>query len=279
MAKCLKINELNPATWASVKRFFRFIPKVYARFIKKNRTHTFSTGGRVIAIIGPEATGKSTISRILVEWFGEFFEVLHIHGGNPPPTWVTWVPNTVIPVLRKLLPRFRTTNIDSDVYQMGQDVLSGPRLFVYVVRSLMIAFDRRQLLVRVFKSASKGCVVICDRYPTVEVGAMDSAQLDQTNPSIAQSAIYRKLARIEEAWYQSIPPPDIVVQLYVPVDIAVKRNVERQKPEVEDEAYVRRRHNQSEIQRYDRSIVIRVDTSQDIESTILKIKAAVLAHM
>jgi hypothetical protein len=89
----------------------------------------------------------------------------------------------------------------------------------------------------------------------------------------------RVLASIERRMYEQMPLPDLVIQLTLPVDVAVKRNVTRNKAETEDEDYVRRRHLQSKIQNFPLSFVEKIDTSKPIQITMPIIKKAIWKHL
>ena len=71
----------------------------------------FATGGVVIAFVGPEATGKSTLVQATANWLGTAFDVRSAHLGKPPPTWLTLLPNSTLPLLRKLAPNHRMSQV------------------------------------------------------------------------------------------------------------------------------------------------------------------------
>ena len=76
------------------------------------------------------------------------------------------------------------------------------------------------------------------------------------------------LARTEHRIYQSIVPPDLVIRLSVPIEVAIERNQSRQKEGKESEAYVRRRHAASNMIRFPKSTVYELDTNKPLEQTI-----------
>src|SRR5439155_4520743 len=97
--------------------------------------------------------------------------------------------------------------------------LRSGRLFcLYAVRAVAVAHERRRLLVRALRKAAGGTLIVSDRYPTPQAGAPDgpglSFLLRDANP------LYAWLARLEGRAYRAIPPPDLVVHLEVPVELA-----------------------------------------------------------
>src|SRR5439155_18970757 len=115
------------------------------------------------------------------------------------------------------------------------------------------------LLVRALRKAAGGTLIVSDRYPTPQAGAPDgpglSFLLRDANP------LYAWLARLEERAYRAIPPPDLVVHLEVPVELACHRNLPREKagtPKSTD--VIRRRHAQTTKLDFPGSPVHRVST-------------------
>ena len=114
---------------------------------------------------------------------------------------------------------------------------------IYGVRAVTVAWDRRNLLVKTRRAATKGEIVICDRYPSEVVGAMDSPRLHESPTKTGLVAsIYNSLARLEARLYRQIPPPDIVLRLKVSIETAKRRNRERIKVDKESDAYLEARH-------------------------------------
>jgi thymidylate kinase len=261
---------------AETMRLTRFARRVWTKLRKRGGVHTLSSGGAVIAIVGPEATGKSTVVEATTKWLGEHFDVRCHHVGKPPPTWLTWIPSLAIPALRKALPRYRVSKFEEQVKEDPEKLeAKGRKLYVLAVRSLMAAHERRSLLMRVYRHASKGGFVVCDRYPTPVLGAMEGPKLDLANAAIAGSAVLRWASRRERRIYDRLPRPDVVIKLSVAVDIALKRNRERYKPENEEDDYIRRRHVQARAQSYPFSRVVNIDTTPPLDEVLTTVRHAI----
>jgi thymidylate kinase len=152
--------------------------------------------------------------------------------------------------------------------------LSG---FIYALRAVSLAWDRRQLLIKARRLAANDQIVICDRYPSETVGAMDSPRLQKNEVANGSAGIiFSWLVYLERRLYKEIPPPDIVLRLKVSMETAKIRNRERIKVGKETDAYLESRHRQSldwcmEGTKY----IYDIDTEQPLVETIFKVKQSI----
>ncbi len=259
------------AWWNGIKTFLLMGIR---RIFQSERGMSPQSGGAVIAIVGPEATGKSTLLAEMRSWLSEHFAVTQIHAGKPKSTLFTFLPNLLVPALRFLLPSFRSSRLETE-RASDEHVQSSPKVYPLIssIRSVLLAYDRRALLARAFAKSSNGAIVLCDRYPSLSPGSPDGPQLAQFPIPEDKYPIQHKLSRIEKQIYKEIPPPDLVVLLTVPVEVAILRNRNRGKFEPED--FVRLRHAQSSSLEFEKSQVYKINTDQPLDKTILDVKRAI----
>jgi len=232
------------------------------------------SGGAVIAFVGPEATGKSTLIDEMRRWLGEHFAVEQIHAGKPKSTLITTVPNLLLPALRSLFPNSRSTHVEAQYNSAKQSgKLRTGYPFIFAVRSGLLAYDRHSLLSRAFRRAANGTIVLCDRYPSLQIGAPDGPQLSQLPASTNRYSIVNWLAHNEARWYREIPHPDLVIYLTAPLEVTLSRNAARRKKEPED--YVRLRHSRSSNLEFGKTPVYKVNTNQPFDETVLEVKKAI----
>ncbi len=230
------------------------------------------SGGAVIAFVGPEATGKSTLIAEMENWLGKYFDVKQIHVGKPKSTPVTFLPNIFLPAFRALFPGSRTTQIAAEKAEPAAAPPKGYP-FLFTLRSALLANDRQALIARAYRQAAAGKIILCDRYPSVKNGYPDSPQLAELVHNPNADPLRRKLARFEADRYKEIPTPDLIIYLSAPLEIAVERNATRSKKEPED--YVRRRHATSSNLEFGDAEVFRINTNQPLDQTILAFKKAI----
>jgi thymidylate kinase len=267
------------AKYTFFKRLLAYVRVLWAegqrRLGTKQKNKVFQAGGAVIAFVGADATGKSTLVTETGRWLGDSFTVKIIHTGKPPSSWLTAPVNIALALVRRQrIGRLKNQTASSDL-NPSQHKFKGLSSLPYALRAITLAWDRQQLILKTRRLAAEGEIIICDRYPSRIIGAMDSPRLEEAplkrGPVVA---IYNRLARLEKRLYQRIPPPDIVLKLKVSLETAQKRNRERN--EQDGDTYLEARHRQSQDwhmpgTRY----VYDIDTEQTLEETIGNVKEAI----
>lgn len=251
----------------------KFAGVVSHRLTGSSKKLTPAGGGGVIAFVGSEATGKSTILDRMQDWLGENYTVRRIHAGKPPATSLTFVPHFLLPTFRALFPDQRSTRVETRYAEPKRHTEQAYPL-LFGVRSVMLAWERRALLIRAFARSADGAIVLSDRYPSSRSGAPDSPQLGHLS---APDALRRSLTALEARLYDDIPPPDLVIALTAPLDVTLARNAARDKTEPED--YVRFRHSLSSNLEFDGVPVHRISTDRPLEDVVREVKEAIWATL
>lgn len=225
----------------------------------------------LIAFVGSEATGKSTILGEVEGWLGRSHRVRRVHAGKPPSTPITFLPHVLLPALRAVFPEQRTLYVE-ERYEARDRTATKPYPLLFGVRSVMLAYERRALLTRAARSGN-GTVVLSDRYPSEASGAPDGPQLAHLPMPSGRFSIRRVLTRMEDRLYRDIPAPDMVFHLSAPLEVTLARNAARNKQEPED--YVRFRHALSEKLRFDGAPVYGIDTDRDLQLVVREIEEVI----
>ncbi|MBI1879484.1 MAG: hypothetical protein HYR94_14905 [Chloroflexi bacterium] len=264
-----RLLAYNQVLWAEVQR----------RLGTKQKNKVLQAGGAVIAFVGADATGKSTLVAETGRWLGDVFTVNIIHTGKPPSSWLTTPVNIALALVRRLISLRRISRLKSQTSSSdsnpAQHKFAGLSSLPYALRAIVLAWDRQRLILKTRRLAAEGEIIVCDRYPSRIIGAMDSPRLEEeprkTGPVVT---IYNRLARLEKQLYQQIPPPDIILKLKVSLETAKKRNRERNGQD--GEAYLEARHRQSQDWHMPGTrSVYEIDTEQTLEETICNVKEAI----
>jgi thymidylate kinase len=221
-------------------------------------------GGKIIAFIGGEASGKSTLSKETAAWLSTAFDVRHLHLGKPKKTMRTlpfWMMIRVYSALKKFLCRLFPSHTPE------RRVAESPSedFYPHPIVLLLDAIDRYHTMKRCTKLALNGWMIITDRYPNWEHGAIDGPRIRPTNK------ITRILSRWESHIYGKIARPDYVFKADIPLDIALQRNIERDKAN-EPEDFIRARHEGAKKLRIVSDTQFIIDTTDPLESCLNKIK-------
>ena len=252
----------------SILRINTIQKRMIRRWLGPRRAKQLITGGAVITFVGPKATGKSTLTEETKDWLGEVFSVHSAHLGKPPATWLTFMPNLILPWLRRVFPKSRAMFIEKD----GNTKRSMS--FLYLVRSVLVARDRYKLAIKLQKKAYQGDLVICDRYPSSEFGAIDSGKLFENRNNTVRSRVLSYFADLECSFYTKIPPPSIAIELQVSLGVALERNQTRQKKGKGTAQYVSQRHAQGIVPSFPSTITIKLNVDcpqKETEATVKKI--------
>lgn len=255
--------------------FVALVKMAVNKFAKKQKHMHFQTGGKIIALIGPQATGKSTLASSTKEWLGQELSVQSIHAGKPPSTLLTWLPNNLIPLARRIFNSYATVNIE----KAAEDNEQHDFPLIFIIRKVILAYDRRSLLRNAYRQSRNGMIIISDRYPSDEIGAIDGATFRDESIKQQRSFLKRSLMQLERKIYQEICPPDLVLQLTVSVEKAVMRNKMRNKEGEQTTEYVQMRHSMKYTPHFKRSPVIKISTDKDFKETLIDVKKHIWKHI
>jgi thymidylate kinase len=137
--------------------------------------------------------------------------------------------------------------------------------------ALSLALEKKTKLKRVHRARSRGMIVLCDRYPQIQVtGFNDGPLLGDWIES--KSRMRRKLARWEYAIYERATKlsPDLVIKLDLTPEVAAERQSETS---IED--LHRRRRVVHEMDFGDTCGHVVIDASAPLEDVILNVKRAI----
>lgn len=267
--RCLRPFARYGAIRVQVVEARKFLDLLSHRLRGSKKGLTPVAGGAVVAFVGSEASGKSTLANEIGSWLGGDYTVRRVHAGKPPGTLLTFLPNLLVPLMRRLAPSSRLTARErrSDGSEKPPKVGT-----LFALRSVSLAWDRRAVLLRAHADAAKGSVILCDRYPS-RPGEIDGPQLAHRLGSSSGSSWLRWLARLETRLYADIPRPDLVIHLAAPLETTLERNLARQKTEAD--TYVRRRYTRSADFTFDHTTVRRIDTDRSLPETVREVQGVV----
>ena len=267
-----ELRRLNPIL-GTFSRLWRVLSLVVKRLQRRGELVPHA-GGMIIALVGPKATGKSTISRELATRLGLHLDILRIHAGKPPATALTLLPRLLVPAARLLFSKERAGE-----YEKPERRREKAYSLLYILRMTLLAYDRRKLLRQALQAASAGSVVISDRYPSERIGAIDSCCFDEAAVAQCTSPLKRYLMNQERILSKGLPKPGLLLRLDAPTEITIERDARRLKPGGPDAAAVQRRRELESWSGPSETLEIRVDTNRPLDETIRTVVATVWAAL
>ncbi|MSP85938.1 MAG: thymidylate kinase [Methylotenera sp.] len=217
----------------------------------------------LIAIIGCDGSGKSTVSAEILIWMQGYGPVVAAHLGKQMGN----IGRTIakLPLVGKLLDQFIVRKTKSTQAHREKKT---PGLFVALI---LYVFSMRRL--RRFKHMTaqrrQGLIVVTDRYPQLEFpGAFDGTGLSISAPG---NFLVRWLARRERAqceWMTSFRP-DLVIRLNVDLDTACARKPDHRRELLRDKVAITPQLT------FNGAPIVEIDSTKPLAQVLAEAKAAV----
>jgi thymidylate kinase len=190
------------------------------------------SGGALIAFVGGDGSGKSSVVEGLHASLSRIFPTKKTHLGNPPRSAVT----LVVKGLFFLGRRAGLMNVSrAPAHVMGAEGIGSYPGNAWVIWHLLKARDRYRAYLKARRFAARGGLVVCDRFPIPEIKLMDYSRTTPLASDVPLGWLARRLIHWERSYYEHIACPDVLVVLKVHPDVAVERKAG------EDPSFVRAR--------------------------------------
>jgi thymidylate kinase len=165
-------------------------------------------GGAIVAVVGADGAGKSTVVEALCDWLGDDFAVRKVHLGKPSWSSATFVLRALLKARKELLRLLRRD--------------PGSRTAA-MLPAVATARDRYSTYARSARFALDGGLVICDRFPLPQLTLMDAPQIERAIGAATPGRLVAAMSRLEQRYYRRLAPPDVLIVLRVDPEIAVQR--------------------------------------------------------
>jgi thymidylate kinase len=248
---------------AALKSLYNFGARLFYRAFRVRKR---LDNGIVLAVSGVDGSGKSSMVKELHAWLSNYFDVDVLHLGKPTPRGMTLPLRPLIFLYRIFKGKHRDNYNEPTNNSNGGD-LKKKNGFVWGLRYLALAYERCKLAYTAYKLAGKGVIVICDRYPTLSSGKMDSPRI-----SSGGSWIVEIMRNYELQLYKELPRANGLLLLNVSMEEAIIRNRTRIKKYKETDDAIARRHKENQGPDYSAKHAFVVDANRDYESVLKSLK-------
>jgi thymidylate kinase len=257
-----------------VRGLLNFIARVQR---KLNIRHT-QTGkrrqpnGAIVAIIGADGSGKSTLSKDIQKWLSWKIEAENIYLGSGEGSvgWLTkGLKRLASATKKKKSNGSQTTPKMSFAQQNGTQTASFVRELGSCILGLSLANERYRKVKDADKARQTGTILITDRYPQNQFyGIYDGPRLFR---GADDQAVRRFFAGLEEEKYQKLSgiSPDVVIKLHLPLEVALQRKPDHSAENIQRKAEITR------DLKFNGAKVVDVDTSEPYEDVLRSVKQIV----
>lgn len=256
------------AAWTYWKAMLQQMPPL-DRFSREERRKIPVSGGLILAIVGADGAGKSTVVRELARWLGWRLNVRTLYMGSTQPSVPTKIAQTAAALAA--LPHAASRRALGEQNPLTRWMAQFEQLLVYA-RCLAEGRDRYNRYCTGRRKAAQGSIVIFDRYPLQNVRlygrGMDGPRIAAMHKG-RPSGLAKKFAAIEERFYKKILPPGQLFVLQVSPDVSLAR-----KPEHDRDRIQAKSRALTELQGADRT-VISIDADRPLDAVLLEIKTRI----
>jgi thymidylate kinase len=219
-------------------------------------------GGCVAAVIGVDGSGKTTVVAAIRAWLGSEVDVMPVYFGTGAgrPSLLLLPLKMMMPVITRLL---RTKPKGASHGRISGRAPGLLYSLLMMVWATAVAAEKRSKLRAAHRGASRGLVVIADRYPQNEdVGYNDGPLL----PRLTHAPHW--LRRFEAHAYTLAGrlPPDLVLKLEVTAETAARRE-----PDMDPDTR-RQRIEAARRLTFPGVRIVRVDAERPLEEVIRSVK-------
>jgi len=276
-----RYRRLSPREAAGI-RLVREISEPLSRGLRKTILPTLpvqrtaSGDGLIIAVLGADGSGKSTVATEVTRELSRKVAVMHLYmgSGKGSSSVLRWP----LDVVSGCLGRARGNRIRRAGQKPGvpeERPAWTPRQLLgrvfHLTWALVVAREKRTKLKHAWQARRKGILVVCDRFPQADIeGYNDGPLLGHLSNS--RLPFLRWLGHWERSSYArtALYPPDLVLRLLGPVDV-----LSRRRPEM-DPARIHRKQEGIRAVRFPRSTsVIDIDAGQALEEVVARAMSAI----
>jgi len=228
-----------------------------------------ASGGLVLALVGADGAGKSTVVRELTHWLGWRLNVQTFYMGTTRPSRLTKFLGSISSFVG--LPYAVCRRAFGDKHFVTRRTAELAQTAQYI-RLVGQGRDRYRRYCAGRQKAARGSIVIFDRYPLHNVHlfgrTMDGPRIAALHGDELRG-LTRRLVVAEEGWYRKIVPPEHIFLLRVRPEVSLAR-----KPEHAPERIVAKSHALNELAESNTQVTV-IDAEKPLEAVLLEIKQRV----
>jgi hypothetical protein len=222
-------------------------------------------GGRIIAVVGVDGSGKTSVTAAIRKWLASEVDVIPIYFGTGAgrPSLLLFPLKLALPLFTRL---FATKPVGASHGPMSGRAAGPLYSVLLMIWATMVAVERRMKLLAARRGANRGLVVLTDRYPQDEIADFNDGPL---LPRVKIAPAW--LRRFEASVYTLAGrlPPDLVIKLR-----ATPNTLALREPDM-NPAILRKRAGQIDSLTFSSVRVVGVDAEQPLADVIRAVKSEI----
>jgi thymidylate kinase len=253
---------------------------LWSRVFRSRSITRFSNprGGVIVAFLGADGSGKSTVTGAVDGWLSWRLEVvrLYLGFGDGPVSPMRKPLQALKSIYSGQRARSATPAEPAQVHREPEATsrtwwVTLPKVIWRILWSWSVVREKQARIARAQQGRNEGLVVICDRYPQSQIMALGDGPLLGHWVQHPWGWL-RAAARWELAAYQRMEDvaPDLVIKLHVTPEVSARRKLD-----VSLDSLVSRVEVVKQVQFSERTRVTHVDADQPIEQVLLEVKRAI----
>ena len=227
------------------------------------------SGGSVVVFLGCDGAGKSTTLKYVKKELSKKIDVKSVYLGSGDGS-SSLIRKPMKLIAKKVGGKGVGHAVEKE-YSEKKKVSIKARLYSFakIIWAVTLANEKKKKLREMTKARNNGLVVLCDRYPQIEVAGYSDGPLLTRYLSKGKGLFYQ-IARWEYSIYRSFyfNPPDLTIKLMVPTEVAIERKPEMTPEEIENKKAAIAKMNFSRNNE-------EIYTDCDINESLSKVMAAV----
>lgn len=213
----------------------------------------------LIAVVGCDGSGKSTLTEALCQWMNDIQPTRICHLGKQSGNIGRAIAR--LPLLGGKLDKSIQTRAKKAQSDKGPGLL--PALVIYAFSMRRVRRFRRMMQLR-----AQGYVIIADRFPQLHIpGPMDGLGLANAPSTGPVGMLSRRERKLYEAMVAN--RPDLVLRLNVPLDVAVARKPDHRV------SSLRRKIADVPNLTFEGAPIVELDARQPLEQVLAQAQAAI----
>lgn len=230
-------------------------------------------GGTIIAVLGADGSGKSTVISEIANSLSKKLDVLPVYLGSGDGK-ASMLRQPLIWMAKKAKAKRSTKTFDSNIKQDRKSTTKKSLVsrLHKLLWAITLTYEKQNKLKQAYLAKERGMIVICDRYPQSQILGFNDGPLLTSNKSNS-AKLLRNLQQWEFDSYQHMVetmPPDLVIKLNITPEVALARKSETPSEIVHQKVAAVRA-----LQFAPQTTIITLDAEQPLDRVLVKAKRAV----